>query len=135
MQIFGKGSDNIEDSRGSSGGSGGRTILGGGIGLLVVIVGLFFGKGLTGLVSKMPDSSQNVRVVKGLPADQKVYIDLTFYDELANGFGAAGDFAQAYAISETNYRNRPQEKCTQIYLPMEHQHKEYIGLKKDTRQE
>lgn len=33
------------------------------------------------------------------PADQKVYIDLSFYDELAQRFGAAGDFAQAYVIA------------------------------------
>ena len=33
------------------------------------------------------------------PADTKVYIDLSFYDELQNRFGAAGDFAQAYVIA------------------------------------
>lgn len=33
------------------------------------------------------------------PADEKIYIDLGFYDELANRFGAAGDFAQAYVIA------------------------------------
>lgn len=33
------------------------------------------------------------------PADQKIYIDLGFYDELKNRFGAAGDFAQAYVIA------------------------------------
>jgi predicted metalloprotease len=33
------------------------------------------------------------------PADQKVYIDLAFYDELQNRFGAPGDFAQAYVIA------------------------------------
>ncbi len=33
------------------------------------------------------------------PADQKVYIDLAFYDELRNDFGAPGDFAQAYVIA------------------------------------
>lgn len=33
------------------------------------------------------------------PGDQKVYIDLDFYDELANRFGAAGDFAQAYVLA------------------------------------
>lgn len=33
------------------------------------------------------------------PADQKVYIDLAFYDELKNKFRAPGDFAQAYVIA------------------------------------
>jgi predicted metalloprotease len=33
------------------------------------------------------------------PADQKVYIDLGFYRELARRFGAPGDFAQAYVIA------------------------------------
>lgn len=33
------------------------------------------------------------------PADKKVYIDLSFYDELRNRFGAPGDFAQAYVIA------------------------------------
>ncbi|WP_423146423.1 KPN_02809 family neutral zinc metallopeptidase [Rubrolithibacter danxiaensis] len=33
------------------------------------------------------------------PGDQKVYIDLSFYDELKNRFHAAGDFAQAYVIA------------------------------------
>jgi predicted metalloprotease len=33
------------------------------------------------------------------PNDQKVYIDLDFYDELKNRFGASGDFAQAYVIA------------------------------------
>ena len=33
------------------------------------------------------------------PGDQKVYIDLAFYDELKRDFGAAGDFAQAYVIA------------------------------------
>jgi uncharacterized protein len=33
------------------------------------------------------------------PRDQKVYIDLAFYDELKNRFGAAGDFAQAYVLA------------------------------------
>ena len=33
------------------------------------------------------------------PADEKVYIDLGFYDELRRRFGAPGDFAQAYVIT------------------------------------
>jgi len=33
------------------------------------------------------------------PNDQKVYIDLSFYDQLATRFGAPGDFAQAYVIA------------------------------------
>ncbi|MCF8481899.1 MAG: zinc metallopeptidase [Rhodospirillum sp.] len=33
------------------------------------------------------------------PADQKVYIDLSFYQELRDRHGAPGDFAQAYVIA------------------------------------
>lgn len=33
------------------------------------------------------------------PADEKVYIDLSFYDELRRRFKAPGDFAQAYVIA------------------------------------
>ncbi|HLH44896.1 MAG TPA: neutral zinc metallopeptidase [Bryobacteraceae bacterium] len=33
------------------------------------------------------------------PADEKVYIDLGFYDELRDRFGAPGEFAQAYVLS------------------------------------
>jgi len=33
------------------------------------------------------------------PGDSKVYIDLSFFQELQNRFGAAGDFAQAYVIA------------------------------------
>ena len=33
------------------------------------------------------------------PADERVYIDLGFYDELQQRFGAPGDFAQAYVIA------------------------------------
>lgn len=33
------------------------------------------------------------------PGDSKVYIDLSFFNELAERFGAAGDFAQAYVIA------------------------------------
>jgi predicted metalloprotease len=33
------------------------------------------------------------------PADQGVYLDTEFYDELKQRFGAPGDFAQAYVIA------------------------------------
>ncbi|MDA3041150.1 MAG: neutral zinc metallopeptidase [Actinomycetota bacterium] len=33
------------------------------------------------------------------PGDNKIYVDLDFYDELADRFGAPGDFAQAYVIA------------------------------------
>ncbi|QPN28942.1 zinc metallopeptidase [Brucella sp. BO2] len=33
------------------------------------------------------------------PGDRKLYIDLSFYKELANRFGASGDFAQAYVLA------------------------------------
>jgi len=33
------------------------------------------------------------------PSDQKVYLDLSFFNELSQRFGAPGDFAQAYVIA------------------------------------
>lgn len=33
------------------------------------------------------------------PADNGIYLDTSFFDELATRFGAAGDFAQAYVIA------------------------------------
>lgn len=33
------------------------------------------------------------------PADHRIYLDVSFFDELANRFGAKGDFAGAYVIA------------------------------------
>ena len=33
------------------------------------------------------------------PADERIYLDLTFYDDMANQLGAPGDFAWAYVIA------------------------------------
>lgn len=157
MQWFGKGSNNMEDRRG---GGGGKLAFGGGIGVIIVLVGMFLGKDFSGLVGQLPIGSAQTDAIRGssenddphkkfvagvlssteqvwadqfsslgaqyqepalvlfeggvqsacgnasaavgpfyCPADQKVYIDLSFYDELKNRFGAAGDFAQAYVIA------------------------------------
>lgn len=65
MQWFGKGSENFEDRRGMSGG----LKLGGGIGILVVIVGLFFGQDLSGLVGALPTESLQEQGKMGRPDD------------------------------------------------------------------
>lgn len=153
MQWFGKGSNNVDDRRGG----GGRVALGGGIGVIIVIVGLLFGKDLSGVVNLLPAeqsqtknsapiNDEKKKIIAGVlesteqvwdqqfadlglkyehptlvlfensvqsacggassavgpfycPGDNQVYIDLSFYDELKNRFGAAGDFAQAYVLA------------------------------------
>jgi len=164
MRIEGQ-SSNVEDRRGMS--RGGRGIVGGGIGMIIlVVVGMFFGidprviLGLAGTVqtvqqqvappkvegAKGPLSDDMGRFVAGMladtektwgtlfqqlgrqyqdptlvlftgatptacgtgqaamgpfycPLDQKVYIDLAFYQQLRDRFKAPGDFAQAYVIA------------------------------------
>jgi predicted metalloprotease len=162
MRTEGPGSSNVEDRRGQ--GFGGRGLIGGGIGTLVlVVVGLFFGidprviLGLAGglqeqapieapagkvgaptdemgrfvsvvladteqtwntLFRQLGRDYQEPRLVLFTgatptacgtgqaamgpfycPLDQRVYIDLAFYQQLRERFRAPGDFAQAYVIA------------------------------------
>ena len=163
MRIEGPGSSNVEDRRGQ--GFGGRGLIGGGIGTLVlVVVALFFRidprviLGLAGglqevtapaeapagkvgaptdemgrfvsvvladteqtwqtLFRQLGREYQDPRLVLFTgatptacgtgqtamgpfycPLDQRVYIDLAFYQQLRERFHAPGDFAQAYVIA------------------------------------
>ncbi|HVS32131.1 MAG TPA: neutral zinc metallopeptidase [Thermoanaerobaculia bacterium] len=53
----------------------------------------------SGLVQSACGTAQSASGPFYCPLDQKVYIDLSFYDDLKNRLGAPGDFAQAYVIA------------------------------------
>jgi len=163
MRTEGPGSSNVEDRRGQR--FGGRGLIGGGIGTLVlVVIGLFFGidprviMGLADTVQQVqapaeapagkvgapsdemgrfvsvvladteqtwntlfrqlgrdyqepllvlftgatPTACGTGQAAMGpfyCPLDQRVYIDLAFYQQLRDRFRAPGDFAQAYVIA------------------------------------
>jgi len=163
MRTEGPGSSNVEDRRGQR--FGGRGLIGGGIGTLVlVVIGLFFGidprviLGLADTVQQVqapaeapagklgaptdelgrfvsvvladtektwntlfrqlgreyqeprlvlftgatPTACGTGQAAMGpfyCPLDQRVYIDLAFYQQLRDRFRAPGDFAQAYVIA------------------------------------
>jgi uncharacterized protein len=71
--------------------------------------GIFQARGQTYTPPTMVLFSDGVRSACGMassasgpfycPGDRKLYLDLTFFNELANRFGASGDFANAYVIS------------------------------------
>ncbi|WP_315359619.1 neutral zinc metallopeptidase [Neisseria bacilliformis] len=151
-------SSNIEDRRGQSGGGGGGMGI---VGLIVVLVGAYYGVDLSGLVGGTPQlgtstarqttlsskeearleelsavvladtektwqeyfARQNARYTPTTlvlytggtqtacgtgqaamgpfycPADKKVYLDLSFYEEMRSKLGAAGDTAFGYVIA------------------------------------
>ncbi len=53
----------------------------------------------TGAVQSACGSASSASGPFYCPGDQQLYIDLSFYDELNNRFGAPGDFAMAYVIA------------------------------------
>ncbi|HEY8399571.1 MAG TPA: neutral zinc metallopeptidase [Flavihumibacter sp.] len=53
----------------------------------------------TGAVQSACGSASSASGPFYCPGDQKLYIDLSFYDELSQRFGAPGDFAMAYVVA------------------------------------
>lgn len=53
----------------------------------------------SGAVDSACGSAQSAMGPFYCPNDHKVYIDLSFYDELQQRFGAPGDFARAYVVA------------------------------------
>ncbi len=53
----------------------------------------------TGAVQSACGSASSASGPFYCPGDQQLYIDLSFYDELRNRFGAPGDFAMAYVVA------------------------------------
>jgi hypothetical protein len=53
----------------------------------------------TGMVASACGTAESAVGPFYCPLDQKVYLDMSFYDELSSRFGAPGDFAQAYVVA------------------------------------